>query len=306
MTRSLKGIPGNAYAILAMLVLFSLLSPHFMSLSNAVNILEQGGILAIVSIAAALAILSHGIDLSLGATVGLVGVASAQLMNAGLPMPAAIGLGLLLGLAVGAANGLIIGLTRVAPFIVTLGMMGMAEGLSLALSNGTTIPAGQAAFRFIGGGSIGILPVSTLIALACYFLFWVLLKRTPFGNHVYALGGNEDAAALSGINIPGLKTGVYALNGLLAGLAGVILASRLGAANPSQGIGVEFDGIAAAVVGGVSLAGGKGSLWGVLMGAVIISILRNGLNMALLPTALQMVILGLILVAILTIDALRK
>jgi ribose transport system permease protein len=149
-------------------------------------------------------------------------------------------------------------------------------------------------------------PLSAILALACYAVFGWLLKRTALGTHIYAIGGNEEAAILAGIPVHKIKTLVYTLNGALAAFAGLILASRLGSANPSQGIGIEFDGIAAAVVGGTSLAGGRGNVWGTFMGAVIIAVLRNGLNMAGLPMALQMVIVGLIMVAVLTLDTLRR
>lgn len=301
-----RRIPGNTYAIVLLLFVFRFTSPEFLNLSNLLNIVQQGSILAIVSIGAFLAIVSHGIDLSLGAIVGLAGVVAALAMDAGLGVGPACFLALLAGAIFGAVNGFVIARTYINPFIVTLGMMGIGEGLALVLAKGSTVSAGNPVFKLFGGGNLGLLPVAALIAIGCYFIFSFVIKRTALGTHIYAIGGNEEAAILSGINARRIKLVVYSFNGLLAGLAGIVMASRLGAANPSQGIGIEFDGIAAAVVGGASLAGGKGSVWGTLGGAVIIAILRNGLNMAGLPMALQMVILGLILVAIVTIDSLRS
>ena len=299
-------VPGSVYAILFLLLLFRFGSAQFLSVSNFLNILQQSSILAIVSIGSFLAILSHGIDLSLGAIVTFAGVVSALVMVQGYDVISACLIALAAGIAAGAVNGFLIAYTRVDPFIVTLGAMGTCEGLALVLANGATIPANNATFKVLGGGSLLLVPLSALIALASYGLFGFLLKRTALGTHIYAVGGNEEAALLSGIQVQKLKILVYAVNGLLAGFAGLVLASRLGAANPSQGIGIEFDGIAAAVVGGTSLAGGRGNVWGTFMGAVIIAILRNGLNMAGLPMALQMVIVGLIMVGVLTLDTLRR
>jgi ribose transport system permease protein len=302
----LHKIPGSIYAILVLLVLFRFGSAQFLSVSNFLNILQQSSILAIVSIGSFLAILSHGIDLSLGAIVTLAGMVSALLMVRGYDVVTACLIALAVSVAAGAVNGLLIAYSRVDPFIVTLGAMGTCEGLALVLANGATIPADRAAFKVLGGGSLLFVPLSALIALGSYGLFGFLMKRTALGTHAYALGGNEEAALLSGIQVRPLKVLVYSVNGLLAGFAGLVLASRLGAANPSQGIGIEFDGIAAAVVGGTSLAGGRGNVWGTFMGAVIIAILRNGLNLAGLPMALQMVIVGLIMVGVLTLDTLRR
>jgi ribose transport system permease protein len=299
-------IPGSIYAVLVLLALFRFGSAQFLSLSNFLNILQQSSILAIVSIGSFLAILSHGIDLSLGAIVTLAGMVSALLMVQGFDVVSACLAALAVSVAAGAANGLLIAYSRVDPFIVTLGAMGTCEGLALVLAHGATIPATQVTFKVLGGGSLLYVPLAALIALTGYGLFGFLLKRTALGTHIYALGGNEEAALLSGIPVQPLKILVYSLNGLLAGFAGLVLAARLGAANPSQGIGIEFDGIAAAVVGGTSLAGGRGNVWGTFMGAVIIAILRNGLNMAGLPMALQMVIVGLIMVGVLTLDTLRR
>jgi ribose transport system permease protein len=301
-----RRIPGNIYAIILLFALFRFTSPEFLTLSNLLNIVQQGSIMAIVSIGSFLAIVSHGLDLSLGAIVGVTGVVAALGMEAGWGIVPACFVALLVGAGFGAINGYIIGRTEVNPFIVTLGMMGVAEGLGLVLARGSTLAATDPLFKWLGGGTIVLLPVAALVALSCYFFFNFLVKRTALWTHIYAIGGNEEAAILSGINAPRIKLIVYSCNGLLAGLAGIVLTSRLGAANPAQGIGIEFDGIAAAVVGGTSLAGGKGSVWGILGGAIIISILRNGLNMAGLPQALQMIILGLIIVAIVTIDSLRN
>ena len=302
----LRRVPGSVYAVLVLLVVFRVGSEQFLTLSNFLNILQQGSILAVVAIGSFLAILSHGIDLSLGAVVSFAGVVAALLMVQGYPVLLAGLAALALSAALCALNGFLIARTGVDPFIITLGAMGTLEGLALVLAGGATVPANAAGFKALGGGSVLFVPLSAILALACYAVFGWLLKRTALGTHIYAIGGNEEAAILAGIPVRKIKTLVYTLNGALAAFAGLILASRLGSANPSQGIGIEFDGIAAAVVGGTSLAGGRGNVWGTFMGAVIIAVLRNGLNMAGLPMALQMVIVGLIMVAVLTLDTLRR
>jgi ribose/xylose/arabinose/galactoside ABC-type transport system permease subunit len=306
MVGALHRIPGSIYAVLLLLVVFRLGSEHFLTLSNFLNILQQSSILAIVAIGSFLAILSHGIDLSLGAVVSFAGVVAALLMMQGHPVLFAGVVALALSAALCALNGFLIARTGVDPFIITLGAMGTLEGLALVLAGGATVPATAAGFKVLGGGSVFFVPLAAILALACYAVFGWLLKRTALGTHIYAIGGNEEAAILAGIPVRRIKTLVYAVNGALAAFAGLILTSRLGSANPSQGIGIEFDGIAAAVVGGTSLAGGRGNVWGTFMGAVIIAVLRNGLNMAGLPMALQMVIVGLIMVGVLTIDTLRR
>jgi ribose/xylose/arabinose/galactoside ABC-type transport system permease subunit len=306
LSRLLRQVPGSVYAVLLLLVLFRFGSEQFLSVSNFVNILQQGSILSVVAIGSFLAILSHGIDLSLGAVVSFAGVVVALLLSQGYDVAVACLIALAASTLLCAVNGVLIAYTGIDPFIVTLGAMGTTEGLALILAKGATLPANHPAFKVLGGGNLLLVPLAALLALGCYALFGFLLKRTALGTHIYAIGGNEEAAVLAGIPVRRIKVLVYSLNGLLAGFAGLILAARLGAANPSQGIGIEFDGIAAAVVGGASLAGGRGNVWGAFMGAVIIAVLRNGLNMAGLPMALQMVIIGLIMVGVLTLDTLRR
>lgn len=300
-----KVVPGSIYGLVIITLTFSFFSPYFFSLSNFVNIVKQSSIITIIAICSFLAILIHGTDLSIGAIAGFVGVITANGIVAGLPPVVAAAIGIVCGMLFGIFNGILVAFTGVAPFIITLGTMGMGEGLSLVLAGGATVRIHNSSFRVLGDGLFLGFPISTFIAIGIYTVMSIFLYKRPFGTYLYAIGGNEETSVASGINVKSIKIRVYMLNGLFASMAGIILASRLGSANPSQGIGLELDGIAAAVLGGTSLSGGKGRVWGVFFGAVTMSILRNGLNMVGLPMALQVIVVGLILVAILSFDTLR-
>ena len=301
-----RKIPGSIYGLVIITLIFSFFSPYFFSVSNFVNIVKQSSIITIIAICSFLAILIHGTDLSIGAIAGFVGVITANGIVAGIPPVLAAGIGMVCGMLFGAFNGILIAFTGVAPFIITLGTMGMGEGFSLVLAGGSTVRIQDSGFRILGDGLFLGFPISTFVAIGIYAVMSVFLYKRPFGTYLYAIGGSEETSIASGINVRSIKTRVYVLNGLFASIAGIILASRLGSANPSQGIGLELDGIAAAVLGGTSLSGGKGRVWGVFFGAVTMSILRNGLNMVGLPMALQVIVVGLILIAILSFDTLRE
>ena len=305
----LKSVPANVYAIILLLGILGLLcGPRFLSIQNLLNIVEQCTILAIISVGSLLAILSRGIDLSLGATMSFSGVVAAQLITgAGWAVIPAMLIGVLVGICIGILNGLIISRTSIDPFIITLGSMNITFSLALIASKGITVSANVPLFRFLGGEYIAdFIPNSVIIALLIYVVFNILTRQTRLGTYIYAVGGNEVSAALTGINVSRIKLRVYTLSGLLAGIAGVLLASRLGSANPGQGTGYEFYGIAAAVVGGASMNGGRGTVWKTLAGAFIISILRNGLNMMGLPVSLQLIFLGLIIIGAVAVDTMRK
>ncbi len=311
---SIASVPGTIYAILALLAFFSLVCDRnpferntFLSFGNLMNIVEQSTILAVIAIASLLAIITRGVDLSLGATMSFSGVVVAYLVRLqDWGMAPACLAGLAAGLGIGVLNGLLISSHNVAPFIITLGTMNVAKSLALVVSSSRTISANLPSFRWLGGGSLWYLPYTALLTLVLYVIFDLLLRKRRLGTYIYAIGGNEAAAHLSGINVRKIKFQTFVLTGLLAAVAGIMLASRLGAANPGQGDGYEFYGIAAAVVGGASMTGGRGSVWLTLTGALIISILRNGLNMAGLPVSLQMIVLGLIIVGVVTFDTVSR
>lgn len=297
---------GAIYGIALLVLTFSITAPNFISISNFSNIIVQSPVTCIITICCFLAILTHQIDLSVGAIAGLAGVVTASILGSGANLLVACLTGLVVGTAVGVCNGILIAHTKVDPFIITLGTMGIIESVAMVIAQGNTLRISSNAFTVLGEGYLWIFPLSTIMTLAIGFFFNFLLTKVPYGVHLYAIGGKEDAASASGINVKKLKVSVFAINGLLAGIAGLILASRLGSANPSQGIGLELDGITATVLGGASILGGTGNIWGVLLGAMAINILRNGLNMLGYSAALQLMIVGIIMIMIIVFDNIRS
>jgi len=304
----LKKIPGNIYTLIVITLVFWIFCKPgtFMTGSNLINMVRQCSFLAIVSIGSLLAIITGGIDLSVGGTMCFSGVVAAVLASKGLPITAAVIVAVLAGTMIGALNGIIIAKNNVAPFIITLATWNVADSLALVTAGGATVTVQDPAFRFLGGSDIGFLPVCVIVALLVYVLFWIITQKTKTGTYIYAIGGNENAAHLTGINVAKIKFLVYTFSGFTAALAGVMLASRLGSANPGQGDGYEFYGIASAVVAGASMAGGNGTVWHTLVGALVITILRSGLNIAGIPNSWQMVVLGAVIVGVVFIDVMSR
>ncbi|ALN74983.1 MULTISPECIES: ABC transporter permease [unclassified Aureimonas] len=280
--------------------LMGLASDNFFSVSNLFNVLRQVSIVAVLAVGMTFVILTGGIDLSVGAVMALVGTVSAGLIvNSGLPAAAALPLGLALGLGIGLANGFLVAWGRMPAIIVTLATMGMARGLALIYSGGYPVSGIPSWISWFGIGRVGIVPVPVIIMVVIYAIAFVLLQRTGFGRHVYALGGNELAAQLSGVKTRRVKLTVYAISGLTSSLAAVILTGRLMSGQPNAGIGFELDAIAAVVLGGTAISGGRGLILGTLIGAVLLGILNNGLNLMGINPYLQDVIKGgIILLAI--------
>ena len=277
-------------------VLMGLASDNFFSVNNIMNVLRQVSIVGILAVGMTFVILTGGIDLSVGAVMALVGTISAGLMvNAGVPPALALMIGLLLGMGIGLANGALVAWGRMPAIIVTLATMGMARGLGLIYSGGYPISGIPSWISWFGVGRVGIVPVPVIIMLVIYGLAWVLLQRTAFGPHVYALGGNETAAKLSGVKTQRVKLLVYGISGLTSALAAVILTGRLMSGQPNAGQGFELDAIAAVVLGGTAIAGGRGLILGTLIGAVLLGILNNGLNLMGINPYLQDVIKGAII-----------
>ena len=274
-------------------------SDSFLSVSNINNILRQVSINALIAVGMTYVILTGGIDLSVGAVMALSGTVAAGLMSGGMNGGLALLLCLLIGLAFGVANGAFVARAGMPPIIVTLATMGIARGLALIYTGGYPISGLPSWIRWFGGGSV--LGVQTPIAIMAivYLAGWVLLERTPFGRYVYAIGGNETATRLSGVRVARYKLLVYALSGFTAAVAAVVLTSRLMSGQPNAGEGFELDAIAAVVLGGTSIAGGRGSLIGTLLGALLLGVLNNGLNMVGVNPYVQTVVKGgIILLAI--------
>jgi ribose transport system permease protein len=297
---------GLILSFLLLCVVLSLLSDRFLTVNNAVNVLRQSTINGIIAVGMTYVILTAGIDLSVGATLALSTVVTANLLQQGIPVLVAVLIGLVLGAAVGFLNGLIITKARVPPFVATLGMMTVGRGLALTYTQGRPITGLPEAFRFIGTGSLGPIPMPIVIAGLTFLVGWVVLSRTRIGEYIYAIGNNPVAARYAGIATDSYITFVYVLAGLLSALAGMILVARLNSAQPTAGIGYEFDAIAAVVVGGTSFAGGEGGLGGTLLGVLVIAVINNGLNLLNVSSFYQPVVTGIVIaLALLIYRAIR-
>ncbi|WP_106418543.1 ABC transporter permease [Salinicola tamaricis] len=277
----------------------ALLNDSFLSTSNLINLARQASIIAIIAAGMSLAILTGGIDLSVGPVMALSGTLMAGLMIAGIPPALAIAAGLVVGAAFGAANGLFVAFAGMPPIIVTLATMGIARGLGLIYTGGYPISGLPAEFAFFGRGSVAGIDMPILIMLGVYAIGYVLLAHTATGRYLYAIGGNEEATRLSGIRVSRYKLLVYTLSGTTAAIAGLILTSRLMSGQPNAGVGFELDAIAAVVLGGAAITGGRGMILGTLVGAMLLGVLNNGLNLMGVSPYLQNVIKGgIILLAI--------
>lgn len=301
---------GRQFGTLIVLILLSAalwaLSPHFMSLSNWLNIAQQTAINAIIAAGMTFVIISAGIDLSVGSILALSGVVMAGALQAGVPVPLAILLCLAVGSLCGSANGLLIARGKLPPFIATLGMMSVARGAALIFSDGRPVSGFTPGFRAIANGEFLAIPVPVWIMAAVYLLAHLLLNRTTLGRYTYAIGGNEEATQLSGVNVRRYKTLVYSLAGLLSGLAAVLLTARLNSAQPIAGINYELDAIAATVIGGTSLLGGEGHILGTLIGAFIMGVLRNGLNLLGVSSFVQQTVIGAVIIIAVLLDMAMK
>ena len=268
---------------------------HFFSSDNLINIARQVSINAIIAVGMSCAILSGGIDLSVGSVMALTGTLTAGLMVAGLPPGLAIAAGLAVGIAFGVGNGFFVAYARMPPIIVTLATMGIARGLALLYTGGYPINDLPDWFEFFGRGSVLGVQTPILAMLLVFLVAYVLLDHTPLGRYIYAIGGNEEATRLSGVRVARYKLLVYAISGGTAAIAGLVLTSRLMSGQPNAGIGFELDAIAAVVMGGTAITGGRGSIVGTLIGAVMLGVLNNGLNMMGVSPYLQNIIKGVII-----------
>lgn len=298
---------GTLLGLIGLSIVLWIMSPYFLTVSNLLNIAQQTSINAIIAVGMTFVIITAGIDLSVGSLVAFSGVVLASVLQAGVPLPIAILVGLGVGLSCGMINGLLITLGRIPPFISTLGMMSVARGAALLYTKGRPVSGFSENFRYLATGEIFHIPVPVIIMGVVYIIAHFVLNRTKLGRYAYAIGGNEEAAILSGINVKLYKTMVYALCGMLSGLAALILTARLNSAQPIAGNMYELDAIAATVIGGTSLMGGEGTVLGTLIGALIMGVLRNGLNLLGVSSFIQQIVIGsVIIVAVLLDMALKK
>jgi len=298
---------GTLLGLLGLIIVFWILTPYFLTVSNFLNIAQQTSINAIIAVGMTFVIISGGIDLSVGSILAFSGVVMASVLHAKIPVPIAILVGLGVGLLCGFVNGLLISFGRLPPFISTLGMMSVARGAALLYTQGRPISGFSTNFRYLATGEILHIPVPVIIMIAVYLIAYFVLARTKLGRYTYAIGGNEEAAILSGVHVKYYKTMIYGLCGMFSGLAAIILTARLNSAQPIAGIMYELDAIAATVIGGTSLMGGEGRIIGTLIGALIMGVLRNGLNILGVSSFIQQIVIGsVIIIAVLVDMALKK
>jgi len=295
---------GPLFALVVVCIGLACMSPNFLTVGNSFDVMRQASINALIAFGMTLSILLGGIDLSVGSILAVSSVLAAMTMKAGHGAGLAAGLAILAGAAMGSLNGVVIAKGKVAPFIATLGTMTLLRGVALVLSNGSPISGfSSKLFATLGGGYVArLIPVPVVLMLAMFAVFWFVLSRTVFGRHVYAAGGNDEAAKLSGVNTDRVRIVVYTICGAMAALAGVILSSRLDSAQPTAGAGYELDAITAVVLGGTSLAGGRGWIFGTLVGALLIGVLNNGLNLMGVSSFYQQVVKGSVILLAVLLD----
>ncbi|WP_253073619.1 ABC transporter permease [Sodalis ligni] len=297
------------FPLLGFIVLFVLmvfLSDSFLTFNNLTNVARQVSINAIIAVGMTCAILTGGIDLSVGSVMALSGTVAAGLMITGIPMPLALLAGLAIGGLFGAINGACVAYARMPPIIVTLASMSVARGLALIYTGGYPVSGLPGPFAFFGRGEVMGIQVPILIMAGIYIIAYAMLNHMSFGRYVYAIGGNEEAARLSGIRITRYKLLVYIISGITAALAGLVLTSRLMSGQPNAGEGFELDAIAAVVLGGTAITGGKGAIIGTLVGAMMLGILNNGLNLMGVSPYVQNVIKGGIILAAIYISSEKR
>ena len=282
------------------------LTPHFLTVSNLLNVAQQTSINAIVAVGMTFVIISGGIDLSVGSIVALSGVILGSLLQGGQPLAVALPAALAVGLACGLLNGALVSVGGLPPFIATLGMMSVARGAALLFTEGRPVSGFDEGFRSLATGSLGFVPAPVVVMIVVYVAAHLVLTRTTFGRYVYAIGGNEEATRLSGVAVRFHKTAIYGVSGVMSAAAAIVLTARLNSAQPIAGTMYELDAIAATVIGGTSLMGGEGTLAGTLVGALIMGVLRNGLNLLGVSSFLQQIVIGGVIVGAVLVDTVLK
>jgi len=295
---------GPLIGLLAITIILSVMNANFLTLNNILNVLRQVSINALIAFGMTFVILTGGIDLSVGSILALAGALTGGILASGFNPILGVLIGLIFGAVLGAVNGLIISKGKVAPFIATLATMTIYRGFTLVYTDGRPITgfSDSEFFKFLGRGYFFSIPIPVILMLIAYAILLFTLRKTVFGRQVYAIGGNEEASILSGLKVDRVKIWVYSLTGALSALAGIILTSRLNSAQPTAGSAYELDAIAAVVLGGTSLSGGKGRIFGTLIGALIIGVLNNGLNLLGVPSFYQQVVKGGVILLAVVLD----
>jgi len=299
---------GVIVCLILVFVFFTIMKSKFLSISNILNMLRQTSINGLLAIGMTFVVLTGGIDLSVGSILGASGMfaALAAQQSTGMPWGIAVLIGLGVGLLLGSLNGIIIAYLKVPAFVATLGMLSIARGVTFMASDAKPVPGLSKGFLEIGGGSLGMIPIPIIILAAVLVICFIILYKCSYGRYVFATGGNAVSARVSGINVKLITCSVYMISGLLAGLAGIILTSRVTSGLAQSGDGYEVDAIAAAVIGGTSLAGGRGRLWGTIVGFLIMGVMNNGLDMMAVSSYWQLVIKGIIIIGAVMMDSLNS
>ncbi|MBN9017694.1 MAG: ABC transporter permease [Rhizobiales bacterium] len=288
--------------LLLMIAAFSFLNPRFLTLTNFQNVARNTAPLIISASAMTVVMIARGLDLSVGSVLAASSVVAATLAVQGVPLPLAFLAAILLGCLIGFANGAIIVKMRVSPIIVTLGALNIARGLAYLITPSAILVGLPRNWGSIGTSSIGPFPMPILLAVLVVAIYAFVTRRTKFGKHIYAVGGNEEAARLSGVNVERTLITLYVLSGAMAALAGLVLSTRVGSGDPNIGVGFELEVIAAVIIGGTSLSGGEGRILGTVIGAVIVGVLSNGLNLSGVEPFWQYVAQGVVLIAAVVVD----
>jgi ribose transport system permease protein len=297
----------SIFLILVLLVAgLTIARPVFLSIDNLLNIVRQVSMVSIIGIGMTFVLISGEIDLSVGSFAALSGIIAAYAMRSGLNIPLSLICALLVTVFGGFVNGFFLTVCRIPSFIVTMGMLNIARGVVLVITNSYPITGLPESFAFIGKGYMGPIPTPVVIMGLCYLVGLFVFKYTKFGRNTYAIGGNKDAARLSGIPVVLNKIEIFMISGFVSGITGIILASRMFSGQPSAGSGMELDAIAACVIGGTSTTGGKGRLWGTLLGALIMGIINNGMNLLGISTNWQLIVKGAIIIIAVGMDQIKK
>jgi inositol transport system permease protein len=304
---------GILFILIAMSLIFAILSPAFLSVSNVLNMLNQTAIWGIMALGMTFVIIAKGIDLSVGSVLAFAGLVAASLAQAPaqmklyqnlpeLPFIIPVLAGLLVGALCGAINGALVAFTKIPAFIATLGMMTVARGFALIYSNARPVSNLTPAMNAVGGRAFGVIPIPILIYLFIFIVSYILLNKTRFGKNTFAIGGNITAAEVSGVNVPKNLVMIYAYCGLLAGIAAIVFAGRVGSVHPGAADGYELTAIAATTIGGTSHSGGIGTIGGALIGALILSVMRNGMTLLGFSPYSQKILEGIIIVGAVILD----
>ncbi|MGP1455453.1 MAG: ABC transporter permease [Treponema sp.] len=306
LSRETKQLLSTLTGLIVLCAVFTVLSPYFLGIRNILTVATQTAVIAIIAIGQTYVMITTGIDLSIGSNIALAGMISGLAMTNGIPVSVSVLLGLLSGTLVGLLNGVMITYGNMPPFIATLGTMTAVRGLSLTLTQGIPISSLPASFTIIGTGSTLGIPNPVIIMLALTIFFAFVLSRTTLGRYVYAAGSNMEAARLSGVDTKKVVTMVYVISGFLAACAGLISAARIISAQPAAGEGYELDAVASSVIGGVSSLGGEGMIGGTFIGAFVIGVLRNGLNLIGVSPFIQKIVIGCVIVGAVFFDRIKR